>query len=213
MSPIRLLLCLSVVFTPSVLAAPPAAEKSYRVEAIVFAQPATAGEEERWPTAATLPPALETVNSTADLSADSKLTSALQALKGAPYRVLTQASWTQVATDKAATKPIALRSADGALDGTVLFYVSRFLHSEINLRLRAQPPVATSAATATAPQRPAVAGGSGGDNSAAVIVAPAAAEATAIPVYRLSERRRIKSAETHYFDHPKFGVLLRVTPL
>lgn len=209
MSPTRLLLCLSVFYTPWVLAAPPtASEKSYRVEAIVFAQPAGAAEEERWPTAATLPPALETLTPAADLPADSKLLSALQSLKSAPYRVLAQASWTQVATEKATTKPIALHSADGALDGTIVFYVSRFLHTEINLRLRAEPPAKTSEVTANATPTPAVASPApAGSNT----VAPAAEPS--VPVYRLSERRRIKTAETHYFDHPKFGVLLRVTPL
>src|SRR4030066_540808 len=32
-------------------------------------------------------------------------------------------------------------------------------------------------------------------------------------VYRLSEQRKLKSQETHYFDHPKLGVLGRVMPL
>jgi hypothetical protein len=32
-------------------------------------------------------------------------------------------------------------------------------------------------------------------------------------VYRLSEQRKLKSQETHYFDHPKLGVLVRVMPL
>jgi hypothetical protein len=32
-------------------------------------------------------------------------------------------------------------------------------------------------------------------------------------VYRLSEQRKLKSQETLYFDHPKFGVLARVMPL
>jgi hypothetical protein len=31
--------------------------------------------------------------------------------------------------------------------------------------------------------------------------------------YRLNEHRRVKIQETHYFDHPKFGVLVRVTQL
>lgn len=32
-------------------------------------------------------------------------------------------------------------------------------------------------------------------------------------VYRLSEQRKLKSQETHYFDHPKLGMLVRVMPL
>lgn len=34
-----------------------------------------------------------------------------------------------------------------------------------------------------------------------------------IPVYRLNEHRRVKIAEVHYFDHPKFGALVRVAPV
>jgi len=32
------------------------------------------------------------------------------------------------------------------------------------------------------------------------------------PAYRISESRRVKSHETQYFDHPQFGVLVRVMP-
>jgi len=33
------------------------------------------------------------------------------------------------------------------------------------------------------------------------------------PAYRLTEARRVKSSETYYFDHPKFGALVRVSPV
>lgn len=32
-------------------------------------------------------------------------------------------------------------------------------------------------------------------------------------VYRISEQRKIKTQETHYFDHPRLGVLVRVMPV
>ena len=32
-------------------------------------------------------------------------------------------------------------------------------------------------------------------------------------IYRLNEKRRFKFNETHYLDHPKFGVLARISPL
>jgi len=32
-------------------------------------------------------------------------------------------------------------------------------------------------------------------------------------VYRLNEQRKLKTQETHYFDHPRIGVLVRVMPL
>lgn len=41
----------------------------------------------------------------------------------------------------------------------------------------------------------------------------AAAGDAAPVVYQINEQRRIKSQETNYFDHPRFGVLVRVMPL
>ncbi len=32
-------------------------------------------------------------------------------------------------------------------------------------------------------------------------------------IYRLKEKRRFKLNETHYLDHPKFGILVRISPL
>ncbi|MEN8108125.1 MAG: CsiV family protein [Pseudomonadota bacterium] len=33
-----------------------------------------------------------------------------------------------------------------------------------------------------------------------------------VPVYTLQEKRRVRSGELHYFDHPRFGVIAEVTP-
>ena len=32
-------------------------------------------------------------------------------------------------------------------------------------------------------------------------------------IYRLNEKRRFKLNETHYLDHPKFGILARISPV
>ncbi len=32
-------------------------------------------------------------------------------------------------------------------------------------------------------------------------------------IYRLNEKRRFKLNETHYLDHPKFGILARISPI
>jgi hypothetical protein len=37
--------------------------------------------------------------------------------------------------------------------------------------------------------------------------------ADAAPTYVIREERRIRSGQLHYFDHPKFGVLVRVAPV
>ena len=35
----------------------------------------------------------------------------------------------------------------------------------------------------------------------------------AASVYQMSEQRKVKTQETHYFDHPRLGVLVRVMPV
>lgn len=42
---------------------------------------------------------------------------------------------------------------------------------------------------------------------------PAGTDKAAPVTYTIDEQRRIKSQETQYFDHPRFGVLVRVLPL
>lgn len=107
---------------------------------------------------------------------DSALSAAATALeRDGNYRVLVYQHWLQNAEEKSATKPVRLNNTDGQLDGTFRFYLSRFLHVDIDLTLQEK------------------------------------AAATGELNYRLSEHRRIKTQELNYFDHPKFGVLVRVT--
>lgn len=93
------------------------------------------------------------------------------------FRVLTHKRWVQTADAKSATKPVRISDATQRLDGIFRFYLSRFLHVDLELVLR---------------------NAAGGESSEEL-------------VYHLSEHRRVKTQETHYFDHPKFGVLLRIT--
>lgn len=111
------------------------------------------------------------------ISGDSFLGTAAAALqKDGGYKVLSYRRWRQTADEKSATRPMRLRDSDGNLDGAVRFYMSRFLHVDVDVVLK----------DTTAPE---------GELS-----------------YRLSEHRRIKTQEINYFDHPKVGVLVRVTP-
>lgn len=156
--------------------------KRYQIELVVFENKnGTSTGNEHWSIEA---PPLDTTGALAPddgLAADSKLASALAALeKDATYRILAQKKWVQGGDEKKSSKP-ALVQAGTELEGLVQFYVSRFLHVELDMRFR--PAHAPLSETGTP------------------------------VVFRLEEKRRIKSQETHYFDHPKFGVLLRVTPL
>jgi len=100
------------------------------------------------------------------------------------HRVLAHLRWQQNAEVKSSSKPVKIDNPAEGLDGALRFYSSRYLLMDINLILRE-------------PARTGLFGVAGGDTR----------------IYRLNEFRRIKLRETHYFDHPKFGVLVRVTPV
>ena len=101
------------------------------------------------------------------------------------YRILTHKRWLQNTEAKSTTRPMRINSMDGELDGTLRFYLSRFLHVEISLAY-SEPGVPTL-----------------------YTVTPA----TPGLLYRISEQRRVKRKDVHYFDHPKFGALVRVAPV
>lgn len=96
------------------------------------------------------------------------------------YRLMLHRRWVQTAEPKSNAPAVPLTSWDRELDGRLHFYLSRFLHVELNLLF--QP--LTSAI--------------GGD---------------AAPSYVIREQRRVRSNDLHYFDHPRFGALVRVTPV
>lgn len=98
------------------------------------------------------------------------------------YHVLAHLRWQQSAEAKSVSKPVRIGNASGELDGTLRFYLSRFLQVDTELALR-QPPIANSSGSSVTE-----------------------------PAYRIGEHRRIKTSEVHYFDHPKFGALVRVVP-
>lgn len=156
-------------------------EKPYQVEVLVFEYQDAATTDEQWPTGA--PAAIKgAIAPNGNLPAGAKLGTTLESLeKDGRYRVLAYAGWTQVPTARNETKPVRISGSQalpGELDGAVTFYVSRFLHLGVDLRLRASDSKEDD------------------------------------PVfYRISESRRVKSQETQYFDHPRFGLLVRITPL
>jgi len=103
---------------------------------------------------------------------------------GNSYRVLSHKRWIQSAEPKLDAQPVRVQTAEGAsiqLDGTIKFYMSRFLHLDVNLSMQDL-----------------ISGAYGSDNPADV------------NTYSIKEHRRIKSVDIHYFDHPKFGALIQV---
>jgi hypothetical protein len=118
------------------------------------------------------------------------------------YDPLMHFGWTQATWPEDQTAPLPLRRfarPPAGLDGHLTLYLGRFLHLVVDLQLEASQP-----ASAGGRQPP----GIGDYESMQDFEAPAAAR----PIfYRIQEDRILRSGELRYYDHPKFGVLARVT--
>lgn len=167
-------------------------ENTYNVEVLVFATrlPQLDGDElwTRETADAVVPDSIDTETPSPAAPPGILAAAANELAKDGRFRILAYYSWIQAADAKSASKPIRLRGTNAKnpdeLTGTLRLYLSRYLHLDLNLNYEEK--------TAD--------GGLTGAGSGMV-------------TYRINEQRRIKSQETNYFDHPKFGVLLRLTPL
>jgi len=178
---------LSVTCTPAYAAAP--STNIYEIEVVVFENriPDLEGDEHwmRAPDKSASTDMNDAVSVGEKPSMNSSLKATAAALESSGrHHVLAHLRWQQSAEAKSVSKPVKVVSADGALEGALRFYSSRFLLLDVNLMLREAV--------------------SGGLSAGAGQVAP---------VYRLTEARRVKSSETYYFDHPKFGALVRISPV
>lgn len=120
------------------------------------------------------------------------------------YRPLLHVAWTQVTRPEEQTQPIELRSlgpAPEGLDGRFTLYLSRYLHLVVDLSLAQHAGPGAPYAI----DDPVTAFGDGRSGAGYDDVLPA-------PVrYRIAEDRIFKSGDLRYFDHPKFGVLAKIT--
>jgi hypothetical protein len=129
------------------------------------------------------------------LSKPYRLAAHYEALRrSAQYRPLAHFAWRQPVVDRdqaaALQLPATGARAEGAyVDGSARVAVERYLHLYLDLRLHGAAPAPT------------------------VLFQPGVEpEPQAAPEFRLSEKRRMRSNEVHYFDNPRFGVLALITP-
>ena len=120
------------------------------------------------------------------------------------YRPVMHFAWTQVTRPEEETRPIDLRALaepPEGLEGSFTLYLSRYLHLVVDLSLDQQPgfadPVAIDEPVSV------YSDGRGGADYDALEPAPVR--------FRISEDRIFKSGDLRYFDHPKFGVLAKIT--
>jgi hypothetical protein len=166
----------------------------YDVEVIVFINKTPHDDGERWDR-----PDPDTIRPSGSFPEDhfTELATGFYTLENISYAlehsgrhsVLFHRAWRQLAYDKAhaAAYPVHSFSENGrdSIEGIIKLVRERFLHLDVNLQLMF---TATGA-------KDLYSGAPGSE-----------------PAFELSETRRIKSNVLHYFDHPRFGMIARVTP-
>lgn len=119
------------------------------------------------------------------------------------YEPVMHFGWTQATWPDEQTEPVPLHRfarPPPEFDGDITLYLSRFLHLVIDLQLEA-PKVTTFSVDEQERL--------GDTRTVGELLGDVNAQA---PVYyRLREDRILKNGELRYFDHPKFGVLAKVT--
>jgi hypothetical protein len=123
------------------------------------------------------------------------------------YEPLMHFGWTQATWPDESTLPIELSTMarpPSELSGTLRLYLSRFLHLVVDLELDAPGTRGRSEATSNYGDYRSV-DESGSRNERYDLGPPP-------PVrYHINENRIFKSGDLRYFDHPKFGVLAKIT--
>jgi hypothetical protein len=122
------------------------------------------------------------------------------------YKPLVRTAWTQETLEQEATTPIDLRRLGNSplrLNGTVTLYLSRYLHLVVDLAL--DEKIAGSDPYSSTPYY--------GDNrNQSDYSLGQDQEALTGPVrFRIEEDRIVRNGELRYYDHPRFGVLAKIT--
>ena len=121
------------------------------------------------------------------------------------YETIMHVGWTQRTYLEEETRAIELRefgNVPKGLDGSFTLYLNRYLHLVVDLRLDA-PGQVNNAVDFGEPET------DFGDSRRRF---EADIENTILPVrYRIQDDRIFKNGDVRYFDHPKFGILAKIT--
>lgn len=128
------------------------------------------------------------------------------------YRPLMHFGWTQPAIPKDQTRSLQLQrfgKVPAGLDGTLQLFLSRFLHLVVDVSLAAPESARARAADLVATEQSVDIFGD--ERARRAYDRDAFAPQYAPLQYRIFEDRIMKNGETRYYDHPKLGVVAKVT--
>ncbi len=127
------------------------------------------------------------------------------------YEPLVRAGWTQPTYEKELTGPIALQTLAVSppwLDGSLTLYLGRYLHLVVDLTMDADRTVAED------PEDETTGVLTFGDSRVRYEYEEPDDDdpVDQLPIhYRIFEDRIVKNGDIRYFDHPKFGVIAKIT--
>lgn len=205
--------------TLSALPALTQAADLYKVEMLVFSHENTAGAtEEYWPER----PPLELSDSLYPQPWDGYPLSNFEELpkndlqlggdaaalsRSADYKLLYHRGWLQSIGSQSRARKVHIKAdfEQYQLDGSVRIHKQRYLHahSKLELKTSGTKQIMTGGAAQNSSEQ----------GSTVRTVTPVGIDTTESQSWRMDQSRRMRSSETHYIDHPRFGVLLRIRPV
>lgn len=120
------------------------------------------------------------------------------------YLPIMHTAWTQPTLEKDDTAPIALRRLGNPplrLEGSISLYLSRFLHLVVDLSLEERSPIRGPVQDSRVRRF--------GDSEPRFGFDPNYLTPTVY--YRIEEDRIVRNGELRYYDHPRFGVIAKIS--
>ncbi len=134
------------------------------------------------------------------------------------YEPLLRAGWTQPTYERALTGPIAIQTLTDCppwLDGSFTLYLGRYLHLVVDLTMDEDRPFVKETEEADDMDNESAAELTFEDSRIQNSFGPidVYGELLSEPSiqYRIFEDRIVKNGDIRYFDHPKFGVIAKIT--
>lgn len=162
------------------------AQQWYHVELIVFEQLNSVSDEQA--PIATVPDSPfspSTANTLIQPSENSTLLESANKLRRSPfYQVHYHQSWRQPIQTKSQAKSLQIISADDMIHGQIRLHKGTYLFATLDLQLNRVSRQNNSWSDASEIRKP-----------------------------YLQDSRRVRSKKLHFFDHPKLGALLKLTPI
>lgn len=186
--------CLLTLCFLLLLSMPSYADQWYQVELIVFEQLDTITDEQ-WPhmekqQTASLLPNMATMQ--IQPATTKSLDHIVESLEASPqYQARYHRAWLQPIADKENALAINIHSANKLIEGSLKLYKAIYLHAALDLWLVQNVGITNSWSD----------------------VSPEGVDINAPRNPNLVESRRIRSKKLYFFDHPKMGAILQLTPV